>query len=114
MRNSGAGVTNILFVCSRNQLRSPTAEQVFATRPGVEVLSAGTDHDADTPFTPDLIEWADLIFVMERMHRAKLQTRFKSSLKNARVICLNIPDQYKFMDPELVRLLEAKVSPYLR
>jgi predicted protein tyrosine phosphatase len=114
MRDPGGGVRNILFVCSRNQLRSPTAEQVFSLRPDIEVLSAGTDHDADTPLTPDLVEWADLIFVMERMHRTKLQTRFKSSLKNARVICLDIPDRYKFMDPELVQLLEAKVSPLLR
>jgi predicted protein tyrosine phosphatase len=105
---------NILFVCSRNQLRSPTAEQVFSARPDIAVLSAGTDHDADTPLTAELVEWADLIFVMERMHRTKLQTRFKSSLKNARVICLDIPDRYKLMDPELVRRLEEKVSPHLR
>jgi predicted protein tyrosine phosphatase len=104
---------NILFVCSRNQLRSPTAEQVFSTRPDIEVLSAGTDHDADTPLTAELVAWADLIFVMERLHRSKLQARFKSSLKNARVICLDIRDRYKFMDPELVRMLEAKVSRHL-
>ena len=104
---------NVLFVCSRNQLRSPTAEQVFATRPGIEVMSAGTDNDADTPLTAELVEWADTIFVMERTHRSKLQSRFKSSLKRTRVICLDIQDKYKFMDPELVRLLEAKVSRHL-
>jgi len=107
-------VKNILFVCSRNQLRSPTAEQVFSTRPDIEVLSAGTDHDADTPLTPDLVEWADVIFVMERKHRTKLQSRFKPSLKSARIICLDIQDKYEFMDPELVRLLDVKVSPHLR
>jgi predicted protein tyrosine phosphatase len=107
-------VKKILFICSRNQLRSPTAEQVFSHRPDIEVLSAGTDHDADTPLTPDLVEWADLIFVMERKHRTKLQGRFKSSLKSNRIICLDIPDRYEFMDPKLVRLLEAKVSPHLR
>lgn len=105
---------NILFVCSRNQLRSPTAEQIFSSRPDIEVLSAGTDHDADTPLTPDLVEWADVIFVMERKHRTKLQSRFKSSLKSARVICLDIPDRYEFMDPELIRMLEAKVTAHLR
>jgi predicted protein tyrosine phosphatase len=71
----------VLFVCSRNRLRGPTAEQVFSTRRDLEVASAGTNHDADTPLTADLIAWADIIFVVEKAHRAKLQKRFKASLK---------------------------------
>ena len=59
------------------------------------------------------MEWADIIFVMERAHRAKLQRRFKPHLKRARVICLDIPDDYTFMQPELVALLEKKVSRFL-
>jgi predicted protein tyrosine phosphatase len=106
-------VKNVLFVCSRNRLRSPTAEQVFATRQDIEVLSAGTDNDADTQLTAELVAWADIIFVMERTHRAKLQSRFKASLKNARVICLDIPDRYTFMDPALIQLLEARVPRHL-
>ena len=94
-------------------MRSPTAEQVFSRRRDIEVASAGTNHDADTPLTHELVAWADIIFVMERAHRAKLQKRFKASLKQARVICLDIPDDYEFMDPELVRLLGAKVPRYL-
>lgn len=104
---------DVLFVCSQNQLRSPTAEQVFSRRRDIEVASAGTNHDADTPLTHGLVAWADIIFVMERAHRAKLQKNFQASLKRARVICLDIPDDYEFMDPELVRLLEAKVPRYL-
>lgn len=104
---------NILFVCSRNHLRSPTAEQVFSSRRDIEVASAGTNHDADTPLTADLVSWADIIFVMEKAHRAKLQKRFKASLKKARVICLDIPDDYEFMDPVLVSLLETRVPGYL-
>ncbi len=104
---------NILFVCSRNRLRSPTAEQVFSSRRDIEVASAGTNHDADTPLTADLVSWADIIFVMEKAHRTKLQKRFKASLKKARVICLDIPDDYEFMDPVLVRLLETRVPRYL-
>ncbi|MDX8432355.1 low molecular weight protein tyrosine phosphatase family protein [Mesorhizobium abyssinicae] len=104
---------NILFVCSQNRLRSPTAEQVFSGRRDIEVASAGTNHDADNPLTHELVAWADIIFVMEKAHRAKLQKKFKTSLKRARVICLDIPDDYEFMDPELVRLLEAKVPRYL-
>jgi predicted protein tyrosine phosphatase len=67
----------------------------------------------DTPLTADLVLWADIIFVMEKVHRAKLQRRFKASLKKARVICLDIPDDYEFMDPALVRLLEVRVPRYL-
>jgi predicted protein tyrosine phosphatase len=104
---------NVLFVCSQNRLRSPTAEQVFSKRHDIEVESAGTSHDADNPLTHQLVAWADIIFVMEKAHRAKLQKKFRSSLKGARVICLDIPDDYEFMDPELVRLLEVRVPRYL-
>ncbi|MBC6983804.1 low molecular weight protein tyrosine phosphatase family protein [Caulobacter sp. 17J80-11] len=105
---------NVLFVCSQNKLRSPTAEQVFSTWDGIETLSAGTNADADTPLTGELVEWADVIFVMEKTHRSKLSQRFKRHLKKARVICLDIPDDYAFMDPELVRILEARVPRFLR
>lgn len=104
---------NVLFVCSQNRLRSPTAETVFASHPGIEVDSAGTNNDADNPLTPELVRWADLIFVMEKVHRTKLQKRFRADLKSARVICLDIPDNYDFMNETLVRLLKAKVTPLL-
>jgi predicted protein tyrosine phosphatase len=103
---------NVLFVCSRNRLRSPTAEQIFAAWPGVETASAGLDNDADTPLTPELVAWADVIFVMEKMHRTKLQKRFRKDL-TARVICLDIPDDFAFMDPGLIALLEARVTRHL-
>jgi predicted protein tyrosine phosphatase len=70
----------VLFVCSQNRLRSPTAEQVFAGNAGVDCASAGTDHDADNPLTPELIEWAEIIFVMEKTHRNKLLSRFRRYL----------------------------------
>ncbi|QTC90624.1 low molecular weight protein tyrosine phosphatase family protein [Brevundimonas goettingensis] len=104
---------NVLFVCSQNKLRSPTAEQVFADWPGLETASAGLDQDAEEVVTTELVEWADVIFVMEKAHRSKLQKRFKASLKRARVICLGIPDDYEFMDPNLVRLLKARVPQFL-
>jgi predicted protein tyrosine phosphatase len=103
---------NVLFVCSQNRLRSPTAEQVFATHPGIAVASAGTNN-AENPLTPELVRWADIIFVMEKTHRNKVQKRFKSDLKDARLICLDIPDEYEFMDEGLVRLLKAKAARFL-
>ncbi len=55
-----AEMARILFVCSENRLRSPTAEAVFSKYEGVEAIGAGTNADAETPVTGDLIEWADL------------------------------------------------------
>jgi predicted protein tyrosine phosphatase len=106
-------VKNILFVCSQNRLRSPTAEQVFSQRADLEVTSAGTNNDADNPLTSELVDWADVIFVMEKAHRNKLRRRFRASLNSKRVVCLDIPDNYDFMEPELVQLLETKVSRHL-
>ena len=105
---------NVLFVCSRNRLRSPTAEAVFATWPGIETDSAGLADDAALQISTEQIEWADLIFVMERAHRAKLTKRFQKHLRGKRVICLDIPDDYSFMQPELVTRLERAAGPYLR
>lgn len=104
---------NILFVCSQNRLRSPTAEQIFAGRTDIVVSSAGTNHDADNPIGDELIDWADWIFVMERTHRSKLQQRHRSAIKDKKIVCLDIPDDYEFMDPALVRLLETKMARYL-
>ena len=104
---------NILFVCSQNRLRSPTAEQIYADHPALEVLSAGTNNDAETPLTTELIAWADFIFVMEKTHRNKIQKRFYSKLNGKRLIVLEIPDEYEFMDEGLVRLLRAKLVRYL-
>ena len=103
----------VLFLCGRNRWRSPTAENIFAGEEGVVCMSAGFNQDADQVVTPELVDWADLIFVMERQHKAKLTARFRSSLRDQRVICLDIPDRYRFMDPKLVGLLEAKVRPHL-
>jgi predicted protein tyrosine phosphatase len=109
----GIVIRHVLFICSRNQLRSPTAEQVFSGWSGIEVASAGLDPAADEPLTPELIEWADLIFVMEKMHRRKLSGKFRAHLNRQRVICLDIPDEYEYMEPALVEILKKRVAPHL-
>ena len=106
-------IRKVLFICSQNRLRSPTAEQIFSTWQGVETSSAGLNNDAENPVTPELVEWADIIFVMEKTHRSKLIKRFNSSLAKARVVCLDIPDEYDFMDPDLIQLLKSKVRKFL-
>jgi predicted protein tyrosine phosphatase len=106
-------VRHVLFVCSRNQLRSPTAEQVFSSWPGIEVASAGLDPKCKEPVTPELLAWADVIFVMERNHRNKLLKQFRTSIRNQKIVVLGITDDYEYMDARLVRLVEKLVPPHL-
>jgi len=103
----------VLFICGKNRLRSPTAEHIFADWPGIETSSAGVNADSDNPVTPELIEWADLIFCMERSHRAKLSARFKAQMGRAKVVCLDVPDNFEYMAPGLIALLKAKVPRHL-
>lgn len=103
----------LLFLCSRNRWRSPTAEVVFATRPGVETDSAGLSPDAEVVVSPEQIAWADKILVMEPQHKVRLNRRLGKHLKGKPVVVLGIPDQFPYMDEQLVRLLEQKCAPYL-
>lgn len=103
----------ILFLCSQNKLRSPTAEAIFADTSGVDVDSAGLNHDAVVPLSPEQIEWADLIFVMERSHRNKLTKRFRKYLAGQRVVVLDIPDDYDYMDPTLVELIKSRCASFI-
>lgn len=105
---------NLLFICSQNKLRSPTAEHVFAKWRDIETDSAGLNNDAEVQLSGEQIEWADIIFVMEKTHRSKLSRKFKRHLGGKRVVCLDIADNYEYMDPDLVKLLETKVERLLR
>lgn len=104
----------MLFLCSRNRLRSPTAEQVFAAWPHVETDSAGLAADADTPLSVEQLDWAELIMVMEPAHRRRLLMQHRERLKGKRVVVLGIRDDYDFMQPELIELLLRKAGPLLR
>jgi predicted protein tyrosine phosphatase len=104
---------NLLFVCSENRLRSPTGEEVFSQYDGVSAIGCGTNADAATTISGDLIEWADIVFVMERSHRNKVSKKFKDLLKGKKMVCLNIPDEFDRMDPTLIRLLEIGVMRHL-
>lgn len=104
---------NVLFICSQNRLRSPTAEQVFSAWKDIDVTSAGLNNDAENPVTPEALAWADIIFVMEKTHRDKLSKKFRAHLNGKRIVVLNIPDDFEFMDPALVSLLQTRVPPFL-
>lgn len=106
-------MTRVLFLCSQNRMRSPTAEQVFARHPGIECASAGLNRDADNPLTAELVEWAELIFVMEHQHETMLSARYGQQLGGKRIVCLDIPDNYAYMDPALIALLRSRIGPLL-
>jgi predicted protein tyrosine phosphatase len=99
--------------CGKNRRRSPSAEEIFAGMDGIEVSSAGTSAEARCQVSADLLEWADRVFVMEQSQKRYLNAHFADSLKK-KVVCLNIPDKYGYMQPELVTALRAKVLPLLR
>ena len=103
----------ILFICSRNMRRSLTAEKYFDGHNGNQVRSAGTENNSRVKVTEGLLGWADLIFCMEKKHVRRIRDRYPEVLSEKRVICLNIPDEYEFMDEELLELLESGVDEYL-
>jgi len=103
----------ILFICSQNKLRSPTAEAVYANHPAIEVDSAGLNNDAEVSLSEEQVRWADLILVMEKAHRIRLNRKFKKALAGKRVAVLNITDEYDHMEPALVALLKTRCAFYI-
>lgn len=74
----------------------------------------GPRPDADTRVSAEQLDWADVVFVMERAHQARLAAQFGAHLRHKKIVCLDIPDRYAYMQPELVTLLERKAGPLLR
>ena len=104
---------NLLFICSRNQWRSPTGEAIWRRVEGVEARSAGSSRNARRRVSQGDILWADLVLVMEEKHASRLKAEFRQALRYKPVHVLDIPDDYQFMDPELVELLELAVTPLI-
>jgi predicted protein tyrosine phosphatase len=94
-------------------MRSPTAEDIFKIYPQLEVKSAGIYEEAVIPVNRELIDWADIIFVMEKQQQDLIHRQFKDISAPKNIICLYIADEYDYMDPELVHLLKQRVHPHL-
>ena len=103
----------ILFVCSHNEMRSSTAETVYRDE-GMNVLSAGTERSANVRISVELLQWADLILVMEKKHQVAIETHFGDEIMNKKVIVLNIPDNYNYMEPQLVSLIRKRADPHIK
>lgn len=105
--------TKLLFICSRNQWRSPTAEALFRKHPHYEARSAGTSPSARIRVNENHVGWSDIIVVMEPRHRNLMLQRFPHAVSLKSFIVLDIPDDYAFMDADLIALLLASLSPHL-
>jgi predicted protein tyrosine phosphatase len=105
---------NILFICTVNRMRSATAERLYAHDERFYVDSAGTDPLAEVPLDAEALEWADYILVMESVHRRKIKQQFPRLYSALNITCLNIPDNYDYMEPALIELLQNRVEQFLR
>jgi len=106
-------LSNLLFICSKNQWRSPTAELLFKNHPVHHARSAGTSDKARIKVNQKMLDWTDVIFVMERRHQQLLKQQFPFPLVGKSLIILNIEDNYQFGDEELIGILKTSLSDYL-
>jgi len=104
-------LVNLLFICSKNQWRSPTAELLFKNHPLHNARSAGTSDKARIRVSQKLIDWADVLFFMERKHMDIIKQRFQ--LDKQTIVVLDIEDNYQFNDPELIEILKVGLIDYL-
>lgn len=102
-------MTNILFICGKARRRSPTAAAVAAKQMGLQTDFAGLSADADERVGPEQLDWADTIAVMEKAHLARLKRQLGPWLKGKRIVCLDIPDSFEYMQPELVELVTKRL-----
>ena len=103
----------LLFICSQNKRRSLTAEKLFDGYNGHQARSAGTESNARVKVKPGILGWADVIFCMEKKHVRRLKEKYSDVVAHKQMICLNINDNYEYMDRDLQELLESYVSEYI-
>lgn len=103
----------VLFVCARNKIRSYTAEKMFSGSPHYQVRSRGVAKGARVKLTAGDIGWADIIFVMEKEHKARIVEDFREHVAGKKIVCLFIEDIYEPMEEALIEELRCKVEPYL-
>lgn len=101
---------NVLFVCSMNKWRSPTAEKIYSNHPSLNVRSAGTNSKAKRRISIGDIRWADLIILMEEKHRKRIRAEFRHELECREMHVIEVEDRFEFMDPRLVEELQERIN----
>jgi predicted protein tyrosine phosphatase len=107
-------MTNALFICGKARMRSPTAADIAAKWPGISADFAGLSNDADEKLGLEQVDWADVICVMETRQATRLKQLYPNALRNKRVIVLGVPDNFTYMQPELVEILTPKLRTTLQ
>lgn len=102
---------NILFVCNQGKYRSKTAQDLFSNKHNTN--SAGIFSD-ENPLTKNKINEADIIFTMEDIQREEIAKRFPKEYMMKKIICLNIPDIYRYNDKKLIDQLNKEVKRNLK
>ena len=97
---------NILFICNQGENRSKTAEEIFKDK--FNTKSAGLYNSK--PVTEKQIAWADSIVVMETPQRSEIAKRFPKQYLQKQIISLDIPDIYRYNQPELIEILKTKLN----
>ncbi|VTR91341.1 Uncharacterized protein OS=Polaromonas sp. (strain JS666 / ATCC BAA-500) GN=Bpro_1380 PE=4 SV=1 [Gemmata massiliana] len=108
-----ADAVRALFVCEGNRHRSPTAEKLYSATPEIAARSAGLSSLARVELTEELLAWADVVFVMEARLEKLIRRRFAHVLGEKKLVCLKIPDDYQFMQSELIAVLTDRLAPHL-
>ena len=103
----------LLFLCSQNKRRSLTAEKIFDGMEGHIARSAGTENNSRVKMTAGLLGWADIIFCMEKKHVRRIKEKYGDVISDKRVVCLNITDEFDYMDEGLIEMLESSIAEYL-
>lgn len=91
-----------------------TAEKIFDGYNGHKAYSAGTESNSRIKVTPGLLGWADIIFCMEKKHVRRIKEKYPDIVANKKLVCLNISDDYEFMDRELQELLKGCIYEYIQ
>ena len=106
-------ILNVLFVCTMNKWRSPTAEKIYSSHPLLNVRSAGTSSKARHKLSVSDVRWSDLIIVMEDKHSERIRAEFRQEVEYKELHVLGIEDRFKYMDPELIEELQQHLDPIL-
>ncbi|MFT5285731.1 MAG: putative protein tyrosine phosphatase [Planctomycetota bacterium] len=82
--------------------------------PSLVVRSRGVSKSARRVVTSGDLKWADAVLVMESEHKRRLRVDFPMEMRFKTTEVLEIPDDYKYMDPVLVEILTTTVQPLLQ
>lgn len=104
----------MLFVCGRNQWRSPTGEMIYRDDARMEVRSAGLSPSSRRRLSAGDLRWADVVFLMEREQKRRVVNGFRDEVEEMpELVVFDIPDEYGYMDEVLVGLLRDGVEGFL-